>query len=555
MVKDELAAAITQALTDLSVPNILVTLEHPADMTHGDYATNAALAAAKIAHRNPQELANDLAARLQEAAIPGVERITVAGPGFINFFLNSQYFRDELARLLTAGEVYGRSEIGRGQKVIAEYSSPNIAKPFSIGHLRSTIIGNAIANILDFSGYHVIRDNHLGDWGTQFGKLIVALERWGDLAAVRAAVNPVKELVALYVRFHHEAETDPTLEDEARARFAQLEAGDPEMRQVWQACVDVSLGEFERIYQRLGMRFDTRHGESFFGDKMAPALAALEHSGLLKESDGAKLVFFSDDALPPFMILKRDGSSLYSLRDLAADFWRRNEYGDDVVIINGAGAEQTLHFKQLYETERLLGWFTSKQRVHVAHGLYRFKDAKMSTRKGNVIWLEDVINEIVRRAEALNPETAEAAGIGALLYNDLKRESIKEIIFDWDEVLNLNGNSGPYLQYAHARVCSLEERAGGTGVAPDPTRSPVEELLRLLVRFPEVVARAAAEYAPHHLATYLYELASSFNAFYNQEQILDGTPEATGKLALALGVGQVLKNGLKLLGIQAPRKM
>jgi arginyl-tRNA synthetase len=376
----------------------------------------------------------------------------------------------------------------------------------------------------------------------------------------------------LYVKFHDEAEKEGALEDEARAAFAQLEQGDAEAKMIWQECIDLSLAEFNKIYGRLGVKFDTNHGESFFIAKIGPVHEELSKNNLLVESEGAKVVMFAEETkLPPLIIEKSDGSSIYAARDLAADYWRRQEYKPNL-IINEVGSEQTLYFQQIFKTEELLGWFRAGERVHVAHGLYRFKEGKMSTRKGNVIWLEEVLEEAVKRASEFNadPAVAEAVAIGAIKYNDLKRDSRADIVFDWEEILNLKGNSGPYLQYTYARTQSILDKArseernlplltGKEGhsqmkVLSSPLTG-ITAVEKLLYRFPEVVERAASEYAPHLVCTYLYELASAFSSYYADHQIVSDEPESAYRVALTAAVSQVLENGLTLLGIAAPEKM
>jgi arginyl-tRNA synthetase len=557
MIRYVLKQAIGEAIENLQIKlpndNINVNLEHPADFTHGDYSSNVAMVVAKQVGMSPNELAEAIKTELNRNLPQEVEKVEVAGPGFINFYLSKKFFIDSLKEILTKREKYGENNLGEGKKVIVEYSSPNIAKPFSIGHLRSTIIGDAVANLLAMSGYKVIRDNHLGDWGTQFGKLIVAIKKWGDFEAIKKSDNPIKDLVALYVRFHDEVENDERLEIEGRDAFAKLENGDREAREIWQTCIDLSLREFSSIYKRLGVKFDTEYGESFFVDKIKPVYDELIKHNLLVESEGAKVVMFGEETkLPPLIVEKSDGSTIYAMRDLAADLWRKNEYEPDL-IINEVGAEQSLYFQQLFKVEELLGWYKNGERVHVSHGMYRFKDGKMSTRKGNVIWLEDVLSEAVRRASEFNSSVAEEVGIGAIKYNDLKRESKIDIVFDWEEVLNLKGNSGPYLQYTYARTCSILEKAGGmkeAKVADDP--GIIEKMLH---RFPGVVERATIEYAPHHICTYLYGLASAFNSYYASNQIVSDEPTSHYRVALTAAVGQVLKNGLTLLGIKSPEKM
>jgi len=571
MIKEQITDLIKKAVISLGISENDIpafTLEHPDEMSHGDFATNIALMLAKPLKKSPKELADKICEKINQNKIGEIEKVEVAGPGFINFYLSPKYFTISLAEILNKKENYGKkiksfwskflNKKGE-QKVIVEYSSPNIAKPFTVGHLRSTIIGDAVANILEFSGHKVIRDNHLGDWGTQFGKLIVALKKWSSIEAIEKSDKPIKDLVDLYVRFHDEVEKDKTLEDEGRAWFTKLEKGDKEAREIWQKCVNLSLKEFERIYKVLNIKFDTTHGESFYEDKMADVILDVKKAGIARESEGAYLIFFENEKYPPLMLLKTDGSSLYALRDLAADKWRKKEYGQNTIIINEVGMEQELQFKQLFEAEKLLGYAKEGERVHVAHGLYRFKEGKMSTRKGNVIWLDDVLNEAIERAGLINKDTAEIVAIGALKFNDLKREAKGDINFDWDEILNLKGDSGPYLQYACVRAKSILEKAKKEGIKAKINLSGdmvPTELSKLLIRFPEVVERAGREYAPHYLATYLTTLASAFSSFYAQETVVDKNDvNSPHKVALSEAFLFVMKNGLNLLGIKVPEKM
>ena len=562
MIRNILENSIKTALWELKIDksNPVINLEHPEDLSHGDYSTNIAMVLAKHVAQNPRELAEKIVAEIKERLPKEISKIEVAGPGFINFYLSGEFFVLQNKEILKAGKKFGQSKVGKGKKVIVEYSSPNIAKPFTIGHLRSTVIGDAVANILDFSGFKVIRDNHLGDWGTQFGKLIVAIKKWSSVSEIQKSKTPIKDLVALYVKFHDEAEKDLKLEDEARGWFTNLENKNKEARKIWDICVELSMKEFEKIYKRLGVKFDTAYGESFFEDKMKEVIEDVKKIGIARESEGAYLVFFEKEKYPPMMLLKKDGSSIYALRDLAADKFRKKKYGKDTIIINEVGMEQSLHFQQLFETEKLLGYTKEGDRVHIAHGFYRFPEGKMSTRKGNGIWLDDVLNEAIEKANAFDKDSAEIVGIGAIKFNDLKRESSKDIIFNWDEILNLTGDSGPYLQYSYARAKSILRKAKDervkSNIKAKNSGSETNSLEKILYRFPEIVERAGNEYSPHYIATYLIELASSFNSFYATGKIVDKKDaESPYKVALTEAFSIVLKNGLNLLGIQAPEKM
>jgi arginyl-tRNA synthetase len=559
MIRNTIRELIEKALKAQNIEGAHFTVEHPDELSHGDYSTNAAMVYGKQLKVSPKELAGKLVEYLEANKVPAIVKIEIAGPGFINFHLSNNFFTTSVGEIISQDKSFGNSTTGKGRKVLVEFSSPNIAKPFSIGHLRSTVIGDAVARILGAVGYKVIRDNHLGDWGTQFGKMISAIKRWGDENMIAKSENPVKDLVALYVKFHEEAEKDPKLEDEGREWFAKLEQGDAEAKRLWKKCIDWSLVEFKKIYKKLGVAFDTELGESFFEDKMSQVLKELEERNLLKKSEGAELVFFEGDKYPPLMIKKSDGSTLYATRDLAADKYRLETYGNDITIVNEVGIEQSLYFKQLLEVEKRLGWIKDGQRVHVSHGLYRFKDGKMSTRKGNVIWLEDILSEAITRASEINKDTAEAVGIGAIKFNDLKREAKQDILFNWEEVVNLKGDSGPYLQYSYARARSILEKGRIEGIvttAKAELPKDTSELEKLLYRFPEVVERAGKEYSPHLIATYLIMVAASFNNYYAKNKIVDAKdPISPYKLALTEAFSVVLKNGLNLLGIEAPEKM
>lgn len=555
---------IKEALESLDIgTDVEIELEHPAELDHGDYASNIAMQLAGRLDENPRQLAEQIVEEVRGSLPEDISSVEVAGPGFINFYLSPNFFAESIADINSSGPKFGSSSVGADATVVVEYSSPNIAKPFTVGHLRSTVIGDAVANILDFVGYEVVRDNHIGDWGTQFGKILYALEAWGDISEIENAKEPVKKLVDLYVRFHKEAEKDESLNDDAREWFARLEAGDKTARQLLDKLRNWSLGAFNEIYERLGVSFDTYHGESKFAPMVNEVITDLENQDLITEDQGAKLVFFKNDSgeelMPPLMIQKSDGTSIYAARDLATDKWRKSEYGEEVTIINEVGSEQSLYFKQLFETEQRLGYFPKDQRHHLAHGLFRFADRKMSTREGNVIWLEEIINEAVQRASEFNqdPDVAEAVGVGAIKYNDLKRDPVKDIVFSWDEVLNLEGDSGPYLQYTYARARSVLRKAETNNLQTDTVNrsAEVSKVEKLLYRFPEVVQRAADDRAPRYIATYLHEVGQAFNTFYGHTQIIDDSPEVSYRLALTAAAAQVLKNGLNLLGIKVPEEM
>ena len=558
--KEKIREQIKIILDNLDIADCNFSIEHPEDFKNGDYSTNVAMVCAKSCGINPKVLAEKILTQLTNAQdLLQIEKMEIAGPGFINFYLTREFFADSVIDILEKGENWGKNSKGNSKKVIVEYSSPNIAKPFTIGHLRSTIIGDSVARILTFSGYEVIRDNHLGDWGTQFGKLIVAIEKWGNLSEIEKSDTPIKLLVDLYVKFHEEAEKDQTLEDQARLYFSRLEKKDGDMIDIWKRCIEISRKEFERIYKKLNITpFDTAYGESFYEDKMQLVVDDVKSKNLGKESEGAFIIEFPEEKkIPPLLLLKKDGSSLYGLRDLAADKWRKSEYGDDIKIINEVGSEQKGYFEQIIEAEKMLGYFADDQRVHIAHGLYRFLDGKMSTRKGNVIWLDDIINEAEKRAGEINEETKEIVAIGALKFNDLKRNSLGDIIFKWEEILNIKGDSGTYLQYTAVRANSIIEKAKSFDLEnEDEIPEEVTDLEKYLYQFPEVVEYSYISLEPHHIATYLTELASAFNTFYSNTKILvDDNKYIDYHLGLVKSFYQTMKNGLWILGIEIPERM
>lgn len=570
-----LTAILKQALNTFAL-DLPIKLEKPADEKFGDLASNIALVAYKqLTDRftSPRELAEALIQEIKKVDRENIiETISVAGPGFINFKLGHDHLINKLQEIIFNKD-FPLINLGQGKKAIVEYSSPNIAKPFTIGHLRSTIIGDSVANLLEASGYRVFRDNHLGDWGTQFGKQIVAIKKWGNESEIALADNPVEKLVALYVKFHEEAEKNPELEDEARLWFKKLEDGDEEAHDLWQKCIDWSFREFAKIYDYLQVKFTENdgkgYGESYFEPMLKDLIKELQKTGFAREGkEGAILFFFPEDKLSPLMIAKKDGSTLYATRDLATDWWRKNnsryqnEDGSAPLVVNEVGAEQAFYFQQLYLAEELLGWYQKGQRVHVKHGLYRFKEGKMSTRKGNVIWLDEVLKKAKNKALDFtsDEEVATKVSVAALKWNDLKRKSEININFDWDEILNLQGNSGPYMLYAYARARSVLRKAKELNLAQtEKTDFIVSDLEKTLLStmndFAKVVARASSEFAPHYLCTYLFELAQLFNSFYNKYPILNSSPERQFRLDLVEGVALILKKGLNLLGINTLEKM
>ena len=534
-----------------------VQVEFSADHKFGDYSTNVAL---KNKDLNIDEIVEKINIQNLEFTAEKIGR-------FINFKLKNDVLVDNLIQIDSEKENFGKSDLGAGKLAIVEYSSPNIAKPFGVGHLRSTVIGDAVANLMEAIGYKVMRDNHLGDWGTQFGALLTQISKIPNYK-LQMSNWTVDDLVKMYVDFHQKTKEDPSLMDEARNWFKKLEEGDSEARNIWELCVKLSWVEFDKIYKLLGIKFDKSFndgrglGESFFEFRMTSVIKELEENKLLKAGeDGAKLVFFGEETkLPPLMILKRDGSTLYSTRDLATDKYRKEKYDPDIVI-NEVGGEQSLYFKQLFEIERLLGWYKEGQRIHVGHGLFLLDGKKMSTRAGKTVKLDEVLKEAVERAKKLgnsDEATAKQVGIGAIKYFDLSHHPLTNINFDWEKMFSMDGNSSPYIQYTVARINSVVSK-GQTltdELSFEGLTLTEQELsvLRKLAQFQGIIATSAKNYSPNVLCNYLYDLASKFNTLYNAHKII-GSENENFRLLLTKSTGQVLKNGLKLLGIESPERM
>jgi arginyl-tRNA synthetase len=565
MIKEEIKSLIEKAVKELGLEVFNFSVEIPGDKNHGDYSTNIALVLSGQIGKNPMEVAQKLVSNFQLPITNLFEKVKVVAPGFINFFISKEYLEKELKKILKEKEKYGHSKKGKGKTIVIDYSGVNIAKPFGIGHLRSTIIGQAIYNLYNCLGYRVVGDNHIGDWGTQFGKLIYAIKNWGNEKDIRN--YSVKSLVALYIKFHEEAEKNKELEVEGRKWFEKLEKGDKEARKIWKECVKISLKEFERVYKILGVDIDLTLGESFYESMLKDVIQEAEKKGLAQKSEGAIIIPFPNDVLPPLMIEKSDGATLYSTRDLATIKYRLKKFKPDKIIYE-VGSEQSLHFKQLFLATELLGWAKKERLVHVAHGLMRLETGKMSTRKGEIIYLQDVLNEAVERAgkiiEEKNPnlvnkaETARIIGIGGVKYNDLSSHPSTDIIFDWDKVLNLEGNSGPYLQYAYIRARNIIEKSKEKVSFKELEFKENKEidLLRKLEQYPYIIEKAAESYSPNFICNYLFELAKEFNSFYETVPVLKSEEDFKfSRLSLVEAVSQVIKNGLDLLGIEVPEKM
>ncbi len=568
--KKIIAELLSGMVEGLDAETIESMIEIPPESTMGDYAFPC-FKLAKTLRKAPNLIAQDLAEKLSGDRMFAEVRNVNA---YVNFFLNREEMMSAVvAEVLDKKDRYGNSDIGNGKKVIVEYSSPNIAKPFHIGHIRTTVIGNSIYKIYDYLGYETIRINHLGDYGTQFGKMIVAYRKWGNEADVKR--EPIKTLLSYYVKFHEEAEKDPSLEDEARATFTRLENGEKEEYELWKWFREESLREFKYVYDLLGIEFDSYAGESFYSDKMDRVVDIMKERGILKESEGAQIVDLEEFGMPPALIKKKDGSTLYITRDIAAAVYRKEHYHFDKNIYVVA-SQQNLHFQQWFKIIELMGFDWADQCVHVPFGMVSLEDGTLSTRKGKVVFLLDVLNSAVEKTKQIMREKngpdadiddiSKEVGIGAVIFQELSNSRIKDYVFSWDKVLNFEGETGPYVQYTHARAASVLRNAGESAkavlsgsVKPDMSRvsgDTAYELVKLIYRFPEIVLEAAEKYEPSVITRHIIDIAQYFNKFYHDEHILvEDEAEKQAKLALVFAAKQTLANGLALLGISAPEKM
>ncbi|HEM3470040.1 arginine--tRNA ligase [Streptococcus suis] len=559
--KQVIAERLAAILPSLEVEAIYNLLEKPKSSEMGDIAFPA-FSLAKVERKAPQAIAADIVEKLDTT---GFENVVATGP-YINFFLDKAAISHQvLTDVITEKDQYGKLNIGQGRNVTIDMSSPNIAKPFSVGHLRSTVIGDALANIHEKLGYKPIRINHLGDWGKQFGMLIVAYKLWGDKAAVEA--DPISELLKLYVRINAEAEEKPELDEEARQWFKKLEDGDPEAHELWQWFRDESLVEFNRIYDKLDVTFDSYNGEAFYNDKMDEGIQILEEKGLLQESKGARIVDLESYNLPPALIMKTDGATLYITRDMATAMYRKRTY-DFVKSIYVVGQEQINHFKQLKAVLKEMDFDWSDDMTHITFGLVTKDKKKLSTRKGNIILLEPTLDEAISRAltqiEAKNPdlenkeEVAHAVGVGAVKFYDLKTDRDNGYDFDLEAMVSFEGETGPYVQYAYARIQSILRKANFVPSAENDYKLADAEswdIIKHIQNFSNVVERAGDKFDPSLIAKYAINLAQAFNKYYAHTRILDESPERDSRLALAYTTGVVLKEALRLLGVKAPEKM
>ena len=560
--KNQIVNLLSQNIEVLTSEEISQLIEIPPKPEMGDFAFPC-FRLAKSYHKAPPMIAQDLKESIGDQAF--LSEIKVIG-GYLNFYVDKAQYAQQIIDKYNNATDYGCSDQGKDKTICIDYSSPNVAKNFHVGHLRTTIIGNSLYKIFSKLGYKVVRINHLGDWGTQFGKLIVAYKKWGSREAVEE--KGIEELMDIYVKFHEEAEKDDSLNDEARAWFLKMEQGNEEALEIWQWFRDISLKEFMRVYNILGMEFDSFAGESFYRDKTADVIKRLTDDGLLKESQGAMIVPLDEYDMPPCIVAKKDGSSIYATRDLAAILYRKATYNFDRCLYV-TGLEQKLHFAQVFKVIELMGNDYAKNLVHIPYGLVSLKSGKISSRKGNVIFAEDLLRESINKTTSIieekNPdipdkeEVAKQVGIGAIIFNDLYNQRIKDVIFDWNKLLNFDGETGPYVQYTYARASSVLKKIGEVPDTIDYTLLTDEAsigLLKEIERYPQVIKDAAERYEPSVIARYSIDLAHAFNKFYHECQINveDETTKYTRTNVVKIA-RYIIKDALSLLGIQCPEQM
>lgn len=562
--KIAIANCLKEKIEDLTLEEIVALIEVPPNKEMGDFAFPC-FKLAKVFRKAPNMIAADLAENIE--AKGAISKVMPLG-GYVNFFVNkSQLAETVINDVLTKKEKYGYTDLGQDKAVVIDFSSPNIAKPFHIGHIRTTVIGNALYKIYDSQGYNVVRVNHLGDYGTQFGKLIVAFKLWGSKEAVEA--NPIPELLKLYVKFHEEAEQKPEMEDEARAWFTKLENGDEEAKALWQWFRDESLKEFARVYDLLDIEFDSYAGESFYSDKMGVVIDQLKEKGLLVQSQGTNVVDLEQYNMPPALITKNDGSTLYMTRDLAAAIYRKNTYDFDKCIYV-VGSQQSLHFQQLFKVLELMGYEWSKDLIHVPFGMVALEEGTMSTRKGRVVFLEDVLKQAVEKTKEIvlskNPnaknveQIAKQVGVGAVVFQELSNSRIKDYTFSWSRTLSFEGETGPYVQYTHARCCAVLRKAEEEVTADINydllSEGDGAEVLKVIGSFNKAILAAMRKNEPHIITRFVLDLAQAFNKFYHDNPILvDDVEVRKARLALVAATRQTIENALALLGMHAPERM
>jgi len=580
--KKEIAELIKNQLQTLSNANLeeltdlIDSIEQPADPKMGHFSYPC-FKLAKTLRKAPPIIASETAESLLHGEIPPWLHSVEAVNGYLNFYLTRSFFAENVLKsVLTQTANYGSTNIGNGKTILIDYSSPNIAKHFHVGHLGTTVIGHALYNIFRFQGYETIGINYLGDWGTSFGKLLTAYLKWGKKEEIEQ--TGLAGLTDLYVKFHEESETDFSLEETARNWVVKMENGDEEGLAIWRWICQVSLQEYQKIYEMLGITFESYRGESYYNDKMAASVEELRSKNLLTESEGALVVDLEDYKMPPCLIVRSDGGTLYATRDITAACDRYNTYKFHKSLYV-TGTEQKLHFSQFFKVLDLMGYSWAKDMVHINYGLFIFEAGKMSTRKGQVIKMADLLNEATSKTLDIIQEkspnlenkekVAEQVGIGAIIFNQLYNSRIKDVVFSWERMLNFEGETGPYVQYSHARACSVLEKAKSSTdfanfdvfstdfakYAEILTDDESFDVLRLIYNFPDKVIESAEKYEPFLISRFLVALAQAFNKFYNTHQILIGGDKQEARLLLLFVAKTVIANGLSLLGISAPLKM
>ena len=553
--------------TEINEKELESYIETPKDNKNGDYAFPC-FKLAKELRKAPPVIANEIKEKIE--SVEEIEKVEVAG-GYLNFFINKTILAKEVLEEISKTEQYGKSEIGKEKNIVIDYSAPNIAKPFHIGHLRSTVIGGALYNIYKYLGYTVTGVNHLGDYGTQFGKLIEGYKMWGKEYNIEE--DPINELTKIYIRINEACKNDEQILENCRNNFKKLEDGDPYCVEIWKKFRELSLQEFQKVYDLLGSKFDSWNGESFYSDKMPEVIEILEKTGKLVESQGAKIIDLEDKGInTPCIIEKSNGSTTYATRDLAAILYRARTYDFDKALYV-TSYEQVLHFKQVFEVTKLLGLdekYTNGLE-HVSFGMVLLPEGKMSTREGNIIKLEELLNEAISRAKEIieqkNPdlenkeEVAKKVGIGAVIFNDMSASRIKDEVFDWNTILNFQGETGPYVQYTYVRTKSVLEKAGYLPKIEDIKTNNLSDeyslaILKLIYNFEDVLIQVTDKNEPSILARYLIDLAKAYSSFYNENKIIVEDKEVqNARVYLTYAVSQVLKQGANLLGIQMPEKM
>ena len=565
--KNKIAGEISKTV-NIEKEEIETYIEKPIDNKNGDYAFPC-FRLAKELKKAPPIIANEIKEKIElDTSI--IEDVQVVG-GYLNFYINKETITKEVLKEISKTEKYGKTNIGNGKNIVVDYSSPNIAKPFHIGHLRSTVIGGALYNIYKYLGYNVTGVNHLGDYGTQFGKLIEGYKLWGNEYDIDK--DPINELTKIYVRINQACKEDENILNACRDNFKKLEDGDPDCVELWQKFKNLSLKEFQRVYDLLGSKFDSWNGESFYSDKMSEVIEKLEKSGKLVESQGAKIIDLEDEGInTPCIIEKSNGSTTYATRDLAAILYRARTYDFDKVLYL-TSYEQALHFKQVFTVAKYLDLDEKylKGLIHVPFGMVQLPTGKMSTREGNIIKLEELLNESIERAEKIieekNPEledkkeTAKKVGVGAVIFNDLSNSRVKDEIFEWDKILNFQGETGPYIQYTYVRTKSVLEKAGKLPELKDIKLDVLNDIysqtiIKLIYNFQDILVQVTRKEEPSILSRYLIDLAKAFSSFYNENKIIvEDKDIQNARVYLTYAVNQVLKNGVELLGMQMPNKM